>query len=253
VSANVQILGSSSAVPNPAEATSAYLIRDAEVSVLLECGHGAVGRLRQYVDATALDAVVVSHMHPDHCMDLVALRNYRYVRSLPALRLYLPRNGPSVLRNVAVALELAPDYFDHAFDVRTYDSANEIRIHGLSMSAIRTRHNTLGYALKLVTSNAGCLLFTSDTGWYAELSQFARGADVLLVEVTDHVTPATDERWHLCPRDAARLIESARPGKAILTHYVAEHSSDILDAVANACPDTQVELAVAGEVHRVGR
>ncbi|AUG80520.1 hypothetical protein CFP65_5838 [Kitasatospora sp. MMS16-BH015] len=248
----LQIIGASSAVPDPGSATSCYLVRGQGITVLLECGHGAVGALRKYADPAELDAVLVSHLHPDHCLDLVALRNHLVVHGLPKLPLLLPVNGPAVLRALGEALGLGAGYFDPAFDVRTYTAGLPFALGDLTVDAVRTRHNTLANALRLTDGAGRRLVFSSDTGWFPELAELATGADLLLIEVTDPVTPDHGPRWHLCPRDAARVIAAARPGRALLTHYVAGAGDRILADTAAGCPGTPVRLAIEGETHHVG-
>nr|WP_237419184.1 MBL fold metallo-hydrolase [Kitasatospora sp. SID7827] len=247
----MQIIGASSAVPNPGSATSCYLVRSPTADVLLECGHGAVGALRRYADPAGLGAVLITHMHPDHCFDLVALRNHRVVHALPRLPLYLPETGPAVLRSLGEALGLGAGYFDPAFEVRTYAEGPAFEVGGLTVEAVRSRHNTLAHAVRFTDPDGARLVFSSDTGWFPGLAELAAGAEVLLIEVTDPATPAAGPRWHLCPADAARVIDAARPGLALLTHYAAATADRVLADTAARCPGVPVRLAREGEVHRV--
>ncbi|GAB3939235.1 MBL fold metallo-hydrolase [Kribbella albertanoniae] len=252
MSLSLQILGASCAVPNPGAATSCYLLRTATTTVLLECGHGAIGKLAGQADPGDLDAVVITHMHPDHCMDLVALRNYWFVHRSDRLPLHLPSNGPSVLRGIAVALELPADYFDRVFDIRSYGPEQPLTIGQLRFESLRTRHNTVANAVRVSDPDGRNLVFSSDTGWFAEFEDFARGTDLLLLELTDARTPDGPDRWHLCPRDGARIINAAQPSEVLLTHYFAASAAQILQDVSEACPGVGVELAVEGESHHVG-
>jgi ribonuclease BN (tRNA processing enzyme) len=249
---SLQILGASCAVPNPDQATSSYLLRADDTTVLLECGHGAVGKLRKFAAPEELDAVVITHMHPDHCLDLVALRNYLYVHALPPLPVHLPVNGPAVLRELAAALQLPADYFDRTFTLHTYSPDQSFAIGAVLVESLTTRHNTIANAVRFTAPGGGSLVFSSDTGWFAELAEFARPADVLLIELTDRVTPEGTDRWHLCPRDAARIINAAQPPVALLTHYFADAANAIRAAVSAECPQSRVQLAIEGEVHHVG-
>ncbi|MDT4924242.1 MAG: hypothetical protein QOG01_1955, partial [Pseudonocardiales bacterium] len=68
----VTVLGCSGSVPGPDSAASGYLIEAEGYRLLLDLGHGAFGALQRYVQPTDVDAIVISHLHPDHCIDLTA-------------------------------------------------------------------------------------------------------------------------------------------------------------------------------------
>jgi ribonuclease BN (tRNA processing enzyme) len=252
VSFSVEILGASSAVPNPDRATSGYLLRSGASEVLLECGHGVVGKLLRYGSVEDLDGVVISHMHPDHCFDLVALRNYVYCNGLDRLPLYVPSNGPQVLRDVALGLQLSAGYFDETFEVRSYPGDAPFTIGTMEFRTIRTVHNTVAYAMRVQGDSGGRLVFSSDTAYFPEFAGFAAGCEVLLVETTDPVPPAKRPRWHLSPAEVAAIVRAAGPGLTLLTHYVAAHAEEILKEVSGLCPDSLVRLAAEGERHVIG-
>lgn len=252
MSLTLQILGASCAVPNPDRATSGYLLRLDDSTVLMECGHGAVGKLLRYGAVEALDAVVVSHMHPDHCFDLVALRNYIYCHGLPPVPLYLPANGRTVLAGIARGLQLGADYFEPAFETRLYDDETPFTVGTAEFRTMRTVHNTVAHALSVRAPDRRRLVFSSDTAYFTELASFAAGCDILLIEVTDPVTPDSGPRWHLCPVDAAKVINDAAPARSLLTHYVGAQADATLAEVGRLCPDSDVRLAIEGECHVAG-
>lgn len=251
MSFTLQILGASCAVPNPDSATSGYLLCTPTTYVLLECGHGTVGKLLRFGSVADLNAVVVSHMHPDHCLDLVALRNYVYVHKLPRIPLYVPSNGPSTLHGLALALTLGDGYFEVAFDVRTYGPESPVDVGDLRFDAVRANHNTVANALRIVDGSDRSLVFSSDTGPFNGLFELADGCDLLLIEATEP-TSLSGPRWHMAPGDVAEVISRTTPSRTVLTHYAAEHANGILARVRAALPpgvvlgDT-VSLAVEGE------
>lgn len=248
----LQIIGSSSAIPNEGSATSAYLIRGDGYTILVECGHGAVGKLRQYMNIAALDAVVISHMHPDHCWDLVALRNYLYIRQISSIPLFLPGNGPRILRRIAVAMEQSKDYFDGTFTIREYNPSSPFRVGPFHFGALRTLHNIEANALSITDEAGHLVVFTSDTAWFTELAEFARRCDLLITEVTDHMTPPVERRWHMGPNEVVRLVMKAEPRLTILTHYPGEYAHSIREEIASRCHPYAVRLAIEGESHEVG-
>src|SRR5262245_26342450 len=90
------ILGASAATPNPGDASAGYLVTSGQTAILIECGSGVLSKLRTQIDPRTLSAVVISHVHADHLLDLVALRyGLKYAPPGPGapIPLYLPPNG----------------------------------------------------------------------------------------------------------------------------------------------------------------
>src|SRR5579885_3687157 len=115
------VLGSSPACANPGDASSGYLLSGEGGSLLVDCGHGVVGKLRAVAELDSLSAVLISHMHPDHIFDLVPLRYGFQFLSLPPIPLLLPPNGREALGRLLAALNLPDTFFQDTFDVREYD------------------------------------------------------------------------------------------------------------------------------------
>ncbi len=245
----LRILGASCAVPNPDQATSSYLLSAGRTQVLLECGHGAVGKLLKYGHPADLSAVVISHMHPDHCFDLVALRNYVYCNRLPRIPLFLPSNGPQVLHDIARALQLGEHYFDAGFDAQPYEAPQSFSIGDLAFRAVAAVHNTTANALEVSAGPGRTMVFSSDTAAFDGLTRLAAGCQLLLVEMTDPAVPASKPRWHMAPSEVAALIAQALPRRTVLTHYAVEHAHAGLAQVVAAVPATDVRLALEGEAH----
>ncbi|MGH3495644.1 MAG: MBL fold metallo-hydrolase, partial [Sciscionella sp.] len=77
------VLGCSGSVPGPGLATSGYLLRSADTTVVLELGNGTLAQLAGLVDPFDIDALVFSHLHADHCADFAALAVYRRYHPAP--------------------------------------------------------------------------------------------------------------------------------------------------------------------------
>ncbi|MFB7667292.1 MBL fold metallo-hydrolase [Kitasatospora sp. NPDC056138] len=249
----LRIIGASCAVPNPGAATSGYLVTASQgTTVLLECGHGAVGALRRYIDPAVLSAVVVSHMHPDHFFDLVALRNYFYTRGLPPVDLHLPSNGPEILLGISQAMGLPDSYFPRAFRILPHQAGTSFRVGSLRMETMAARHSIEAHVMKVVDENDRSIVFSGDTAVMPELSDFAEGCDLLLVEVTDKDAKQQEPRYHMGPAEVAGVVQRSRPGLVVLTHYDAAHGDEILARVRQEATQADVLLATEGEVHGIG-
>ena len=107
------VLGCSPASTNPGGASSSYLVEDGQTRLLLDCGSGSFGRLIQYLDPATVDAIVISHMHADHTLDLIP---YRYALSFaggapPKPALYLPPEGHAKLLGVSKLQDDSATFF----------------------------------------------------------------------------------------------------------------------------------------------
>src|SRR3712207_1146197 len=88
------VLGCAGSVPAPESPASGYLVRAGNTSVVLDLGNGTFGALQRYLDPFTIDALVLSHLHPDHCADVSALTVYRRYHPHPRFNDPLPLYGP---------------------------------------------------------------------------------------------------------------------------------------------------------------
>lgn len=217
------VLGSSPSWPNPGSACSGYLVSLDATHVLLDCGPGVVGRLRAALDVRALRAVLISHMHPDHYLDLVVLRHsikYGKVRDEP-LDVYLPPGGLDRLAKLSTALDDSPDFFAGALALREYDPARPLELGELSVSFRRVIHYVPAYAMR-VESGSTALVFSGDSSPCDPLVEHARGADALLAEAAierpDQDSPDPHERGHMAPAELGEVARRAGVGRLLITH-----------------------------------
>jgi ribonuclease BN (tRNA processing enzyme) len=237
------ILGSSPSWPNPGEASSGYLVRTAAGPILLDCGSGVLGRFRALTDEVPR-AVVLSHLDPDHIVDLFAIMfAIRYgPLAWPGAELYAPPGGRVVLDEVLTAFGLRLRDLEAAIPVREYRAATPTQIGDLGLSFFRTRHSAHSYATRL-EDPSGSLVYTGDTAPTPGLEEHARDCDLLLCEASLGAIDATGmRRVHLTAREAAELARDAGAGRMVLTHLDAGDRDAAL-AAARAVYE-RVELAL---------
>lgn len=243
------IIGSSPSWPNPGEASSGYLVETSGGSLLLDCGNGVLGRLRELRD-TGPTAIVLSHLDPDHISDLWSVMfgiSYGPL-AWPGTTLYAPPGGRVVLAEILDAFGSSIGSLERALTVREYRTAEPLEVAGATLRFARTRHSAHSYATR-ITDGDRTLVFTGDASLTTGLVQHAQGADLLLAEATFAVQAAAPEGVHMTARQTAGVGRDAAVGRLVLTHLAAEDRAASLE-VARAIFEA-TELALPGATFEV--
>src|ERR687884_473891 len=135
------VLGKSPSWQDAGGACSGYLIEEAGTAVVVDCGNGVFSKLRRYRDYTRVDAVVLSHLHADHFLDLVPFA-YALLFGTPDPPrpvLHAPAGATQTFRRVVGAWG-GEDLIERAFDVREYDPADELDLGSLRARLHRVSH-----------------------------------------------------------------------------------------------------------------
>jgi ribonuclease BN (tRNA processing enzyme) len=234
----ITVLGKSPSWQDVGGACSGYLVQESDFVLLLDCGNGVFSKLRCFCDYVDVDAVLISHLHADHFLDLVpfsyALRYAPRQQPVPVAgwpgterparpQLYAPAGAGELFRQV-VGSWGSDDLIDLAFDLHEYDAPDELAVGPFQVRFCEVPHYTVTYAIELAT-NGGRLTYSADCSPNEDLVRFARGTDVLLIEATLPRPERTGERGHLTPREAGEHARRAGARRVVLTHF-----SDELDA-----------------------
>jgi ribonuclease BN (tRNA processing enzyme) len=199
----------------PGATGAAYLIRHGEHSVLLDLGQGSYARLAGLLDPATLDAVLISHLHPDHFVDLVPLRHY--------LRWELPRRrvrvvGPARLAARLDALHEEPGFSAAALDIEAL-VPGILEIGPFEIEAARVTHTDSSFAFRVAIPGAGPgLVYSGDCGRAEDLDALVRPGDVLLSEVSFGPGPIVPGPWHLDGPAVGTLAVRTGAGRVLLTH-----------------------------------
>ena len=219
------ILGCAGSVPGPGTNASGYLVEADGFVLALELGNGTVSTLQQLRDPFDLDALLLSHLHPDHCADFAALtviRRYHPVRPGPDRPRRLPVFGPPGTEHRLANL-YAPDERERAeTDLNdVYEFAplptEPLAIGPFEVQAIEVCHPTPAYGVRI--SNGGkTLAYTGDTGICPSLEELAGGVDVLLSEATWTDADDRPPGIHLSGVEAGELATRAGVSRLLITH-----------------------------------
>ncbi|HEY9410267.1 MAG TPA: MBL fold metallo-hydrolase [Jiangellaceae bacterium] len=237
------VIGCSGTVPGPSSAASCYLLEAEGAQILLDLGSGALGPLQRHVKLAELDAVLFSHLHPDHCMDLcglyVALR-YGPDRATGRMPVWGPE-GTGARMAAAYGVEPAPGVSGY-FDFRTHVDA-PVEIGPFTVRTARVAHPVPTFAIR-VEHDGSALVYSGDTGPTPALVELASGADVLLCEAAFADVPGNQPDLHLNGREAGEHATAAGVGRLIVTHVPPWGDPESAAEQARRAFDGPVELAV---------
>ncbi len=256
------ILGAGGAVPTATHTPAAYWVTVDGHPLLLDPGPGALVRLVKSGQAPRgvddIDHVFLTHLHPDHCADL--------------LHLFFALHSPVPERTDPIKLFGPPglaDYLDKLKQI--YGSWLEPRMRELQLEEIgpgvtvplpgggsvkpfqvdhpqdRLSRFCLGY--KFSDAEGHTAIFSGDTGPCAELNKAAKGADLLVVECStpDHLAT----KGHLTVSQVGALCADARPKLTVLTHQYPDAAALDLAALVGELYDGPVRQAVDGSVFSI--
>jgi ribonuclease BN (tRNA processing enzyme) len=259
------IVGCSGSLSGPDSAASSYLVQapyqDRIFSLLLDCGPGAMGALYRYLDPREVDAIALSHLHADHCLDLcgyyVAAR-YSPNAPWPRRPVYAPANAASRITQAYEVpngeigpSELGPSIAEH-FDWRSWQPSQ--RIGPFTVRTVRVNHPVEAYAIRVQEDNprGGVMVYSGDTGPSEALVQLANGVDLLLVESAFLDHPDNPHGMHLSGAQAAAIGQDAGVAAIVLTHIPPWHEPDRVLAEATPHFDGPVTLAKPGAAWDIG-
>ncbi len=217
---------------------------------MLDCGTGTLANLQRHVHIDGISDIVISHMHPDHFLDLIP---YRYALRYgngggkhEGPKLHLPPGGIEALNKVTAPFSETQQFFSDAFEVTEYDPSEVLVLDGLEMTFCLTKHYIPTYALRV--SGSKRLAYTSDSGSCPDLVRLAQDADFLLCTVGRCLGQDIASLWgHMLPREAGELGKQARVKELMLTHLWPSCDRDSSAREASEALGRQVKVA---EVNR---
>lgn len=254
---SLTVLGGSAASVSTGQGCAGFLVSSDDTRIVLDLGPGTLQELRKHADFRTLDGLVLSHLHVDHMLDILALRfalSYNPRKPIRKLPLWLPPDGLAFFDRVAGVFAANEDpaaYFANVFELNEYDPEGHLEIGELTLSFHPTIHYIPCWAVRVRPAQGkGDLVYTADYGPASGLEGFARDAAVLLTEATSP-EPAIEDRsrsGHVTASEAAALGNATRAGKLVLTHMYEENDPVAFrDRAATIFP-REIQIATPGLV-----
>jgi ribonuclease BN (tRNA processing enzyme) len=268
------IIGSSGSFPGPGSPASCYLVTADGPSpdgtgtktwrILMDLGNGSLGTLQRYMALDDIDAVLLSHLHPDHCMDLcglhVAIRWNPYGwKGVPRVPVY----GPAATAGrMAIAYGLDPEPgMQEEFDFHSWQAGVPVTVGPFTVTPVPVRHPIdEAYALRVETTGAGTdgtpehqvLTYSGDTDSCAGLVEAARGADLFLCEAAfQEGRDDGIDGVHLTGRRAGQMATEAGARRLLLTHLPVWTDPLAASIEARETYAGDLAVAVSGVTYRV--
>lgn len=253
------ILGNQGPYPGPGGACSGYLVRSQGSSILIDCGPGVMSRLEQQIHLSSLDAIVISHYHPDHYSDILVMRYaFHHIESSGEM------NRPVTLALPQADIEwflqeIIGTSYRHLFDIIPIEHGTCFRVggcdSGLLLDFRRMSHAIPSFGAiicpgKPVDGARAPLAYTSDTGPCESLEAIASGAHTLLAEAS---LLGRDSRQklpgHLSAAEAGRVASGHGVAQLLLTHLHPANLPEESVREASEAYGGEVEIATMGKTY----
>jgi ribonuclease BN (tRNA processing enzyme) len=243
---DLTIVGCSGSFPGPDSAASSYLVEAEGFRLLLDVGNGALGSLQRYADLGSIDAVCLSHLHGDHCIDMCSFnvwRGHHPSRRFANIPVYGPAGTVERLQRASAETTLS---FTDNFDFVTL-APGTIEIGPITVTTEHMNHpvETFGFRLE---HGGRAIAYSADTGQTDSLMRLASGADILLCEASFMTRPDLPDGLHLTGAQAGEYAAKAEVGQLVLTHLVPWNSSDEVRGEAASRYAGTLSLATPGLV-----
>jgi ribonuclease BN (tRNA processing enzyme) len=241
------VVGCSGSFPGPDSPASCYLLEADGFRLVVDMGNGSLGALQRYTGLFDVDAVCLSHLHADHCVDLYSYsvaRTYSPAGPQPAIPVYGPA-GTAGRIGLIHGVD-GDEGLTRRFTFETL-SPGELAIGPFDVRLAHVNHPVETFAFRF-THGGKTLVYTGDTGETEAVPALAAGADVFLSEAAFLDGPGLPPDLHLTARQAAAYASKADVGRLVLTHLQPWNNPDSAREEAATAFSGPLDLAKAGQV-----
>jgi ribonuclease BN (tRNA processing enzyme) len=234
------IIGFWGGYPKQNAASSGYLLEHEGFQLLIDCGSGVLAKLQNVIQPEELDAVLLSHYHPDHIADIGVLQHARLIQG------FLGKKFP--------ALPLYGHHFDQREFLKltykeitkgiAYEPSKLLSVGPFQVSFLKTDHPVPCYAMR-IEAGGSSLVYTADSSFKEEFIEFSKEADVLLCECNFYGNQNGKSAGHMNSIDAGQFANRAKVKQLILTHL--PHYGQLSELVSEAAGEFTGIIKLADE------
>jgi ribonuclease BN (tRNA processing enzyme) len=239
------VIGCAGSFPGPDSPSSCYLLEADGFRLVIDMGHGALGVLQRYATLDSIDAIVLSHLHADHCVDLYGYRiarQYAPGGPMPVIPVYAPAGALERIAKIHGVDD--QDGVADRFEFVTM-SQGSFGVGPFEIAAGHMNHPVETFGVR-VSHGGASIAYSADTGESDELVRLASGADVALFEASFLTQPGLPPDLHLTARQAAEHASRAGVRHLVLTHMIAWNDPERSEEEASAAYDGKLTLARTG-------
>jgi ribonuclease BN (tRNA processing enzyme) len=234
------VIGFWGGYPKKNGASAGYLLEHEGFQLLIDCGSGVLAKLQNILQPEELDAVILSHYHPDHIADIGVLQHARLIqgflgKDVPNLPIY----GHQFDREEFAKLTYKEITKGVAYDPNQVLSAGPFQV-----SFLKANHPVPCYAMRIKADDK-VLVYTGDSSYKEEFIDFSKDADILLCECNFYGHQNGKSAGHMNSIEAGRLAQSAAVKQLLLTHL--PHYGNIADLKTEAAREFTGIIKLADE------
>lgn len=218
------ILGNNGPFPSAGGACSGYLVEAGNARILVDCGNGVLSNLQKLVRFEELDAIILTHLHSDHVSDMMVLK---YAIQIKKKRGQIDKN-----LTVYASPEPVEEYnrlnVPDAFDIKPISQGLILDVKGIRLTFAMMKHPSMDFAVSFEYEGKR-FVFSGDTSWTESIIEFAKGADVLMLDCGLFASEKKDDNVpHLTAEECGIVANRAGVGRLLLTHFWPEHDIKLL-------------------------
>ncbi|WP_442599097.1 MBL fold metallo-hydrolase [Neobacillus sp. D3-1R] len=234
------VIGCWGGYPKKNEASSGYLLEHDGFNLLIDCGSGVLSKLQNVIHPEEIDAVVLSHYHPDHIADIGVLQHAKLIQGFLGKSFgTLPIYGHNQDQQEFLKLS-----YKEITKGIAYNPGLPLKVGPFDISFVQTNHPAICYAMRIEVEGK-VLIYTGDTSFKEELIPFSKDADLLLCECNFYGNQNGKNAGHMTSLDAGTLAQAANVKTLVLTHL--PHYGDLAQLIEEAKQNYGREVLLAEE------
>lgn len=217
-------LGVSGAYPKKNMGTSSYLLIGQKTKVMLDFGSGALSRLGEFTDVEHLDAVILTHLHADHCVDMLLLQYYLQLNKLRNFRVYLPNTDCAIGRELASCSAMSLIYIDDhlscnvgEFDIQYFPMTHPVKTFGVRIS-----------------DGVRVIAYSGDSTFNDNLFKLADQADLFLCDCSITAQKKSEHSPHMSVEESAEITKRCKT-RLCMTHFMLDQQEIVAAAKGTGC------------------